>query len=409
MAFMEENKWWVSPSNFDKEVTDTLNFPNKIEILDTTLRDGEQQAGIILTKEEKVEIAKKLDEVGVHRIEAGCPAVSQEDVEAIKAITALNLKADIYAFIRNMKSDVDLAVSTGVDGVIAEVPGSEHLLKGGMGWTVEKAINAAIETTSYAHEQGLKVTFFPADGSRASIDFLMDTVGAIIDGGGHVDGLALVDTFGAFSPEGAARRVKQLIARFPGVAIEIHAHDDFGLGTAVALAGLQAGASVAHVTVNGIGERAGSAPLEPVVMALEVLYGQDLGMNTSKLKELSDLVAHHSRFAVPPSLPIVGDEIFKWETGMPSMLWANVRDVNPLIMLPYRWELVGQSRPILELGKKSGKANLADWMAMYNVEVPEENQGQLLQDIKLKSIEIKRTLNESEFKELAAKYQPVGV
>lgn len=405
MAFNVENKWWVSPSDFDKEVTDTFGFPKKIEILDTTLRDGEQQAGIILTKEEKVEIAKKLDEVGVHRIEAGCPAVSQEDVDAIKAITSLGLKADIYAFIRNMVQDVDLALSTGVDGVIAEVPGSEHLLKGGMGWTVEKAIDAAIKTTSYAHEKGLKVTFFPADGSRASVDFLMDTVEAIIKGGGHMDGLALVDTFGAFSPEGAARRVKQLIERFPGVEIEIHAHDDFGLGTAVALAGLNAGAAVAHVTVNGIGERAGSAPLEPLVMALEVLYGQELGMNTPKLKELSDLVAKHSRFPVPPSLPIVGDEIFKWETGMPSMLWSNVRDVNPLIMLPYRWELVGQREPILELGKKSGKANLADWMKRFDVAVPEDKQGELLQDIKLKSIELKRTLTEAEFKELAAKYQ----
>lgn len=405
MAFKAENKWWVSPSNYDQEVLQTFNFKHGIKILDTTLRDGEQQAGIVFTKEEKMAIAKKLDEVGVHRIEAGTPAVSDEDQAAIKAISDLNLNADIYCFIRNMKGDVDLALACGADGVIAEIPGSEHLLQLGAGKSVEWAIEKAIETTAYAHEKGLDVIFFPADGSRASLDFLMDTVEAIVKGGGHMDSLALVDTFGAFSPEGIAHRVKQLIERFPNTPIEAHCHEDFNLGTACTLAALAAGASAAHVTVSGIGERAGSAPLEPVVMGLKALYGIDLGLDTTKLKELADLVAASARYPLPKAFPFVGDEIFQWETGMPSMLWANVRDSDPLVMLPYRWEVVGNRRPILDLGKKSGKANLKDWLNMYDLSVPEDKENDLLWACKAKGAKLHRTLTEDEFRKLVAEYQ----
>ena len=405
MAFREEGKWWVSPSNYDAEVTKNFNFAPNIKILDTTLRDGEQQAGIILTKNEKIEIAKKLDEIGVHRIEAGTPAVSKEDEEAIREIAGLGLKADIYCFIRNMKDDVDLAVSCGVDGVIAEIPGSEHLLKLGAGKSVEWAIEKAIETTSYAHEKGLDVIFFPADGSRASIEFLMDTVEAIVKGGGHMDSLALVDTFGAFSPEGAVRRVKQLQERFPNTPIEAHFHEDFGIGTATSLAALAAGCTAVHVAVNGIGERAGSVALEPVVMGLEALYGYNTGIDTTKLKELSELVERLTKDEVGHTAPIVGKNIWRWETGMPSMLWMNVKDNDPLVMLPYRWDQVGAEMPKLEVGKKSGKANLVFWFDKTGTSLPEEKHGDLLADIKDMSIQLKRTLNEDEFKKLVAKHQ----
>lgn len=404
MGFREEGKWWVSPSNFDTEVTQQFKFKKNIEILDTTLRDGEQQAGIILTREEKVAIAKKLDEVGVHRIEAGTPAVLKEDADAIKEITSLGLKADIYCFVRNMVKDIEEAKACGVDGVVAEIPGSEHLLAKGKKWGVEKAIASAIEATSRAHELGLKVLFFPADGSRASMDFLMNTVSAIVEGGGHMDSLALVDTFGALSPEGAARRVSQLIERFPNTPIECHFHDDFGLGVASTLAGLAAGASAAHVTVNGIGERAGSASLEQTVLALEALYGVDTGMDMSKLKELSALVEQLTRNPVPPTRPVVGDKIFMWETGMPSSLWENCKAVEPLVMLPYRWDVVGNTEPVLDLGKKSGKDNLRVWLERYHLEVDEEKRGELLQMVKEKSLALHRTLNEAEFRELAGQY-----
>lgn len=396
MGFFKEGKWWVSPSNYADEVVAGFNFPKNVEILDTTLRDGEQQPGIIFTKEDKVEIAKKLASAGVHRIEAGTPAVSKEDEDAIKAITALNLGPKIFAFVRNMVEDMELAKECGVDGVIAEVPGSEHLLKFGKNWTADKAIQAAVKATSRAKELGLYVTFFPADSSRASLDFLMDTIQAILDGGGHMDALALVDTFGAFSPEGAAHTIKKLKGKF-NVPIEAHFHDDFDLGVATSLAGLAAGAEVVHVTVNGIGERAGSTPLEPLTMALETLYSINTGIKLEELKPLSELVERLSNFPVHPSTPIVGSKIFGWETGMPSSLWMNCKNNQPLAMLPYMWDMTGQTEPVLYVGKKSGKDNIKVWLEKNELEISEEAQYELLQQVKKKSISLKRDLSNDEF------------
>ena len=228
MGYREDGKWWVSPANYEEEVRNTFNFPDKLEILDTTLRDGEQQAGIIFTREDKVAIAKKLAAVGVHRIEAGTPAASQEDADAIKAIVDEGLDSRIFCFCRNMVKDMELAKSLGADGVVAEIIGSEHLLKYGKRWTLQQAVDACVEATQAAHELGLYVTFFPADGSRADMNFLMDMVQAVAEGG-HIDSFALVDTFGTFSPEGAAFTVRKFRERFD-FPIEAHFHSDFDLG-----------------------------------------------------------------------------------------------------------------------------------------------------------------------------------
>jgi len=401
MGYMEKGKWWVSPSNYADKVTSELNFPEKIEILDTTLRDGEQQPGIVFTRQDKVRIARKLAEVGVHRIEAGTPAVSQEDADAIKEISELKLGPKTFCFVRNMVKDMELAKECGVDGVLAEVPGSEHLLKFGKKWTAEKAIKAAIEATTAAHELGLYVTFFPADSSRAGIDFLLDTLQAIEEDG-HMDSVALVDTFGAFSPEGAAYRVRRMRERF-SQPIEVHFHDDFALGTATTIAGLAAGAQVCHVSVNGIGERSGGAGLETVAMALEALYGIDTGIKTNKLKELSLLVEELSNFKMQPNRAVVGDRIFGWETGLPSSLWLNAKDSEPLAMLPYLWTMTGQQEPEIYLGKKSGKDNLKKWLADNKLSVPEDREGDLLGMVKARSIELKRDLTAEEFKDLVKK------
>jgi isopropylmalate/homocitrate/citramalate synthase len=395
MGYKETGKWWVSEANYASEVTNNYHFPERIEILDTSLRDGEQQPGIILTRSDKVRIAKKLAEAGVHRIEAGTPAVSTEDADAIKEIASLNLGPKLFAFVRNTPEDMKLAKECGVDGVIAEIPGSEHLLKFGKKWSVEKAIQAAIEGTLAAKELGLHVTFFPADSSRASLDFLMDSVQQISEGG-HMDSLALVDTFGCYSPEGAAYTVRRLKERFDK-PIEVHFHDDFGLGVASTIAGLAAGAEVAHVTINGIGERAGSASLETLVLAMQMLYGYDTGIKTAMLKEMSDLMVELSGFKIQPTKPVVGDKIFGWETGMPSSLWLNCKDTEPLAMLPYLWTMTGQKEPSIYLGKKSGKDNIKKWLTDNGLTVKEELEQELLGMVKNKSISLKRDLTKEEF------------
>lgn len=396
--FKVDGKWWVSEANFADEVTKDFHFPEKIEILDTTLRDGEQEIGIIFTKEEKVAIAKKLDAAGVQRIEAGCPATSDEDAAAIKAICDLGLKADIYCFVRGVLSDMDLAKACGVDGVIMEIPGSPQMLGGGMKWGVEKAVNSAIEATRHAKELGLKITYFPSDGSRANIDFLCDMLNAVLDGGGYFDSVTLVDTFGAFSPEGAAYMTRELLKRV-GKPVEAHFHEDFGLSVATTIEALKAGASVAHVTVNGIGERAGSCPIEPLVMSLQCLYGQDTGIKYDQLIPLAKLVAELSGKPIPPTKAIVGDRLFGWSTGLPVGYYRKSKDVNPLIMMPYHFTMTGQHEPYIYMDKKSGGANVEFWNERLGLKAIEDKDlvKALLKKIKELSIEKKAVITDEEY------------
>lgn len=401
MGYKEEGKWWVSPANYEKDVVDAYEFPAHIEILDTTLRDGEQEPGIIFTKEDKIEIAKKLDAAGVHRIEAGCPMTSEEDADAIKAICSLGLKAKIYCFVRGVLGDMDVAKACGVDGVIIEVPGSEQMLQGGMRWGMEKAIKAASDATRYAHELGLMVTFFPSDASRSSMEFLTTLLNGVLKAGGHFDSVALVDTFGAFSPEGAAYMVRELIKQV-GKPVEAHFHEDFGMSVPTTIAALKAGAFCAHVTVNGIGERAGSCPLEPLVMSLQCLYGQDTGVRPEMLLGLSQEVAARSGKPVPSTKAVVGSRLFGWETGLPTGYWQKSRDINPLIMMPYHFSMTGQSAPHIYIGKKSGAANVAlvnERLGLAPIE-DKDTVKALLKKVKDLSISLKRDLTDEEYTKL---------
>ena len=398
MGFREK-QWWVGPANYEPEVTSRYSFVKDIKILDTTLRDGEQQPGIVFSREDKVAIAKQLDAIGIHKIEAGTPAVSQGDADAIREICDSGLKAEIYCFVRNVVSDIELAKKCGVKGVLAEVPGSEHLLNQGMKWSVEKAVKAACEATRAAHDLGLKVTFFPADGSRASLNFLLDTLSAIKEGG-HVDAITLVDTFGAFSPEGAAYTVRKMLERLK-CPIEVHCHEDFGLSVATTIAALSAGASCAHVTVNGIGERAGNTPLEPLLVSLQALYGIDTGIDLSKLLALSKDVEKRSGMPVSPVKAVVGERVFGWETGMPVGMWKNCKDTDPLVMLPYLWTLVNQRPPYIYTGKKSGAANIALVAEELGINLSEDDVKAMVNMVKEMAIKEKRDISRAEFKALA--------
>ncbi len=206
---------------------------------------------------------------GLRLIEAGMPAVSPDDKSAIKAIVKEDLDAQIFAFSRCMKGDVDLAVECDVDGVVMEIPASEHIIKHAYQWPLEKAINLPAESTAYAKDHGLYVTFFTIDSTRADLDWwfkILETVASE----GHMDALALVDTFGVCNPEAIRYFTKKACERFDK-PVEIHSHNDFGLGVANALAAISEGAEVAHTTVNTLGERVGNAALDEVVLGLEAL------------------------------------------------------------------------------------------------------------------------------------------
>lgn len=388
-------EWFTSPWNHDPVTRQELAFPASVRIHDATLRDGEQQAGVVFTADDKVRIAEALAEAGVHRIEAGLPAVSPADEAAIKAIVKLNLSSEIYAFSRCLIDDVKVAVDCGVTGVALEIPSSRHLIELGYRWSVERAIEASVEATAFAHEQGLRVSFFPIDATRAALEDYLDLVEAVARDG-HLDGLVLVDTFGTLAPHAVSRFVAESRARF-NVPLETHFHMDYGMGVANSLIAAASGASTIHVTVGGIGERAGNAPLEETVVALRTLYDLDVGMHLDKLTPLHRLVMELAGVAQPSNRPITGSRLFDVESGIISTWVRNLRDTDLTEAFPFLPSLVGQSEVRLVLGKGSGLDSVAECLARLGRSASAEESAEILARVKAASLAKKGLLTEAEF------------
>ena len=391
--------WFVSPFNYVEEVRRALKLPDKVVVHDTTLRDGEQQPGLVFTKNEKVEIAMALDEAGVDRIEAGMPAVSREDLEAVKEIAKQGLRAKVMAFSRCLKSDVDLALKCDVPGVVMELPSSKHIIHYAYRWSEEKAISRAVEAIEYAKQHGLYVTFFTIDATRAELDFFRKVVESVHE---HMDSLTIADTFGVCTPYAISYFISK-VKEFVSKPLEIHAHNDFGLAVANTIAAVASGATAVHVTVNGIGERCGNASLEETVMALKLLLGVKTNVKLEKLYELSKLVERLSRVRLPPQKPVTGDNAFRIESGIIAEWWIAVRDVKPTEVVPYLPQLVGRKGVELVLGKKSGKATVAEKLKELGVEATSEQVMKILEELKEASVRKKGPLSMDEFRELVKK------
>ncbi|MBO0828660.1 MAG: hypothetical protein J2P24_12860 [Streptosporangiales bacterium] len=393
------DQWFTSPWNHAPEVVEPFKFPPSVEIHDVTLRDGEQQAGIEFTCDDKVRIAEALAEAGVQRIEAGLPAVSADDAEAVRRIVAMGSSSKIYAFSRCMVDDVKQAIDCGVDGVVMEIPSSRHLIELGYRWSVERAVDLSVEATKYAHEQGLQVSFFPIDATRASIEDYLNLVEQVAREG-HVDGLGLVDTFGVLTPHAVERFVASSRERLD-VPLETHFHMDYGLGVANSVIAAAAGAGVIQTTVSGIGERAGNTPLEETVLALLTLYGIDLGIRTESLTSLARLVADLSGVQQPSNRPVTGDRLFDVESGIIAGWVRNVRDVDRSEAVPYLPELVGQTGPRIVLGKGSGIENVSDALDRLGRTATDEEKLAILQEVKRRSLESKTLLTDDDVRAIA--------
>lgn len=400
------DNWFVSPWNYVDEVTKGFNPPKRVRVHDVTLRDGEQQAGIIYTKDDKVRIAEKLAEAGVHRIETGMPAVSPMDEAAIREIVKRNLGPEIFCFSRCIVDDVKRAADCGVTGVVIEIPVSAHMVEQAYRWPLEKAIDLSIKATACAKEQGLYTVFFTIDGTRADMNFLLNLVDRVATEG-HMDAFTLVDTFGVLSPQAASyftRKVKERVSK----PIEVHFHSDFGMGVANTIMAVLSGAEVIHSTVGGIGERCGNAPMEETAMALLTMYGIDVGIHFDKINELSKLVMEISGLEVPPQRPFVGEKAFTVESGIVTGWYRNAYKEHPTTVFPVRPEFVGHAAPEIIMGKKSGVDNIAVWAERLDLEIADEKKMEILARIKRRSHDLKRVLTEREFNEIADQVKTGG-
>src|ERR1700733_2604678 len=282
-----KSKIWVSELNARPEIRSAFP-PAKISFYDTTLRDGEQTVGVVLSPQQKLEIARKLDELGVSRIEAGFPRVSADDAEAIQLMQKANLKAELWGFSRAVKADIDELIRLGLRASVIEAPTSDIKLKA-YGMTRDDVLRRVVEAMSIAKQNGITVAFFAVDGTRTDLDFLKRAYLAALEAGASE--IVVVDTIGACGPEAVEFLVRE-VCGWVGLSVPVHfhGHNDFGMATACAVAAVRGGASWIQGTINGMGERAGNADIAEIALALKGLYDVPVAMNLERIREVSEFV-----------------------------------------------------------------------------------------------------------------------
>jgi isopropylmalate/homocitrate/citramalate synthase len=390
-AQWKTESFWTSPYNFREEVISDFHFRNDIELHDVTLRDGEQTPGVVLSPKEKVEIALKLDDAGVHRIEAGMPIASEDDALAIKEIVRNATRSKIFAFCRTRNEDIDAAIKCGVSSVVVEIPTMPERLEV-MGLTVQDAARKVISVVQYAKSHGLFVVFFPFETTRTDFNFVISMMKAGEIAG--ADRLAVVDTSSASSPEGFAYLVRSVLKEIR-VPLEVHCHNSLGVGVADTIAGLREGAKCAHVSINGIGETAGNVALEEVFMALKLLYGIDCGVDMTKMREASKLVEKFSGISLPVNKPVFGRNIFRRESGIVvERYYKTPKLARRLEVFDPLW--FGVETEIV-LGKKSGRYSILYALQKHGLQASDNEVTQILQRVKDLSISKKGLVSDDDF------------
>src|SRR5919112_183744 len=336
----------------------------KIRIFDTTLRDGEQTPGVDISPNQKISIAIRLDELGVDAIEAGFPVVSPGEVEAIKKICKLGLKADVCGLARTVKNDIDMAIDCGLNYIHTFIATSDIHLQYKLKMTREQVLDKAIFAVEYAKKHGLKVEFSAEDATRSDRQFLNQVFKAVANAG--VDRIDIPDTVGYSTPKYISQLVTDVITATK-LPVSVHCHDDFGLAVANSIAGFESGASCAHVTINGLGERAGNASLEEVVMALQCLYNFQHNINSSILYDVSRFVSNTMGIIVQPNKAIIGENAFGHESGIHTHGVIN----NPLTYEPISPELVGRKR-WLQAGKHAGAHGIKAMLEEFGIKPTDE-------------------------------------
>jgi isopropylmalate/homocitrate/citramalate synthase len=364
-----------------------------VGLYDTTLRDGEQTVGVVLSPRDKLAIAQALDEAGIDRIEAGFPRVSEDDAEAIRLIIEAGLRAEIWGFARAVPADVEALVELGVRAAVIETPISDGKLAA-LGVTRETMLERIRSAVTFAVDAGITVAYFGVDGTRSDLAFFRQAYETAVEAGARE--VVVVDTLGVATPEAAAYLVGATIDRLGDeVPVHWHGHNDFGLSTAAAVAAVQAGATWIQGTVNGMGERGGNANLLEVALALEALYGIHTRLDLSRTRALGRLVAETAGTPLEPWKPVTGENLFTRESGAVA---AQFHD--PPAIEPYADELIGARRGLV-LGKKSGLDSIRIKAEELGIDVPEELRAGLLAKVKELGAKHGRLVTDSEFKRLA--------
>jgi isopropylmalate/homocitrate/citramalate synthase len=373
-------------------VNDPHRFKAEVGFYDTTLRDGEQTVGVVLSPEEKLELARGLDDLGIERIEAGFPRVSEDDRRAVELIRDAGLNAEVWGFSRAVEADVKALVELGVPASVIESPISDLKLEA-LGVDREAMLERIVYAISFAVEQGITVAFFGVDGTRAEPAYFETVYKTAVEAGAQE--VVVVDTIGIASPEAAAELVGRtrewLGAQVP---IHWHGHNDFGLATAAAVAAVRAGARWIQGTINGMGERAGNASLPEVALALRGLYGVETNLRLDRVRAFSERLREVSGYTLEPFKPLVGENLFRRESGAVASQFH-----DPPAIEPYSSEVVGAERSVV-LGKKSGLDSIRIKARELGLDLSEDEQRDLLVRVKELGTRKRDVLTDGEFLEL---------
>ena len=393
---ISQDKIWTSELNRTDDILSRFDRSKPVHFYDTTLRDGEQSVGVCFTPEEKFNIACKLNELGVGRIESGFPRVSADDTQAVKRILDADLESEIWGFSRAVKADIDAHLDLGTEHVLIEISTSDLKIKA-YGFTRESVLRRVTDAIRHAKDNGIKtVNFFAVDSTRSNLEFLRDVYSTAIEHG--ADEVSVVDTIGVCSPEAVEWLIGEVSSWVgPDIPIHWHGHNDFGMATASAVAAVRGGARWIQGTINGMGERAGNADICEVALALQCLYDMPVELDLSRAREASKVVQKAGGYNVDGWKPVVGEFLYTRESGAV----ANQFHI-PQAIEPYSAEIVDADRRIV-LGKKSGLSNIKIKGEELGLDIPDDKRAGVLAQVKDLGTKNARLVTDEEFKDIVTR------
>lgn len=390
------DKIWTSDLNRTDDILSRFDRSTPVRFYDTTLRDGEQSVGVCFTPEEKFDIACRLSDLGVGRIESGFPRVSADDTAAVRRILDAGLQSEIWGFSRAVKGDVGAHIDLGTEHVLIEISTSDMKIKA-YGFTRDSVLQRVTDAIRHAKDNGIKtVNFFAVDSTRSDLGFLRDVYSTAIEQG--ADEVSVVDTIGVCSPEAVERLIGEVSSWVgPDIPIHWHGHNDFGMATASAVAAVRGGARWIQGTINGMGERAGNADICEVALALQCLYDMPVELDLTRARETSKVVQQAGGYRVDGWKPVVGEFLYTRESGAV----ANQFHI-PQAIEPYSSEIVDAERRIV-LGKKSGLSNIKLKGEELGLDIPEDKRADVLAEVKDLGTRNARLVTDEEFRDIVAR------